>query len=119
MGFSVQVFFILRRHYARGKEMTGNERKVKLYPFSGTKHAHDIEFRRVRVKNELSEAVQFDGKRFVCKISDEEYAALENLEERLDDLIGYMHEGIVWLDGKRWELAQDCVLWAACMRGVR
>ena len=63
--------------------MKGNERKVKLYPFSGTKHAHDIEFRRARVKNELSEAVQFDGKRFVCKISDEEYAALENLEERL------------------------------------
>ena len=70
--------------------MKGNERKVKLYPFSGTKHAHDIDFRRARVKNELSEAVQFDGKRFVCKISDEEYAALENLEERLDDLIGYM-----------------------------
>ena len=99
--------------------MTGNERKVKLYPFSGTKHAHDIEFRRARVKNELCEAVQFNGKSWECKISDEEYAALENLEERLDDLIGYMHEGIVWLDGKRWELAQDCVLWAACMRGVR
>ena len=115
MGFSVQVFFILRRHYARGKEMTGNERKVKLYPFSGTKHAHDIEFRRARVKNELCEAVSFNGERWECKISEEEYAALENLEERLDDLIGYMHEGIVWLDGKRWELAQDCVLWAACM----
>ena len=99
--------------------MKGNERKVKLYPFSGTKHAHDIEFRRARVKNELCEAVSFNGERWECKISDEEYASLENLEERLDDLIGYMHEGIVWLDGKRWELAQDCVLWATCMRGMR
>lgn len=33
--------------------MKGTERKVKLYPFSGTKHAHDIDFRRSRVKNEL------------------------------------------------------------------
>ena len=99
--------------------MEGNDRKVKLYPFNGTKHAHDIEFRRARVKNELCEAIQVKGNRLVCKISDEEYAALENLEERLDDLIGYMHEGIVWLDGKRWALAQDCVLWAACVRGAR
>lgn len=99
--------------------MQGSERKVKLYPFSGTRHAHDIDFRRARVKNELSEAVQFDGKRWVCKVSDEEYAAMERLEAQLDDLIGYMHEGIVWLDGKRWALAQECVLWAACMRGAR
>ena len=99
--------------------MKGNEKKVRLYPFSGTKHAHDIEFRRARVKNELHEAIQLEGNRLVCKISDERYAALEKLEEQLDDLIGYMHEGIVWLDGKRWELAQDCVLWAACMRGAK
>lgn len=98
--------------------MKDNERKVKLYPFSGTKHAHDIDFRRARVKNELAEAIQLRGNRLVCVISDEEYAALENLEERLDDLIGYMHEGIVMLDGKRWALAQECVNWAASMRDV-
>lgn len=73
--------------------MKGTERKVKLYPFSGTKHAHDIDFRRSRVKNELAEAIQLKGSRLVCVISDEEYAALENLEERLDDLIGYVPDG--------------------------
>ena len=67
--------------------MKGNEKKVRLYPFSGTKHAHDIEFRRARVKNELHEAIQLEGNRLVCKISDERYAALEKLEEQLDDLI--------------------------------
>ena len=97
--------------------MKGTEQNGKLYPFSGTKHAHDIDFRRSRVKNELAEAIQLKGNRLVCVISDEEYEALEKLEEQLDDLIGYMHDGVVWLDGKRWSLAQDCVLWAACMRG--
>ena len=97
--------------------MKGTEQNGKLYPFSGTKHAHDIDFRRSRVKNELAEAIQLKGNRLVCVISDEEYEALEKLEEQLDDLIGYMHDGVVWLDGKRWELAQDCDLWAACMRG--
>ena len=99
--------------------MKGTEQNGKLYPFSGTKHAHDIDFRRSRVKNELAEAIQLKGNRLVCVISDEEYEALEKLEEQLDDFIGYMHDGVVWLDGKRWSLAQDCVLWAACMRGVR
>lgn len=99
--------------------MKENERKVKLYPFSGTKHAHDIDFRRARVKNELADAIEVRGGRLVCKVSDEEYAALERLEEQLDDLIGYMHEGVVMLDGKHWALAQECVCWAAGMRGAK
>ena len=48
-------------------------------------------FRRSRVKNGLADAIEVRGDRLVCKVSDEEYAALENLQERLDDLIGYMH----------------------------
>lgn len=90
--------------------------KKKLYPFSATKHAHDIEFRRARVKNELYEAIQLKGNRLVCVISDEEYKAMEMLEEQLDNLIGYMHEGVVWLDGKHYALAQECVAWAATQR---
>lgn len=91
----------------------------KLYPFSGTKHAHDIDWRRARVKNELCEVIQIQGNRLVCVISDEEYDALEKLEEQLDDLIEYMHDGVVWLDGKRWALANECVMWAAMHRGRR
>jgi len=97
--------------------MKGTDGKVKLYPFSGTKYAHDIDFRRARVKNELAEAIRLYDGHLVCIIGDEEYEDLKSLEERLDDLIGYMHEGVVWLDGKRWALAQECVVWAACMRG--
>lgn len=75
--------------------MKGTEQNGKLYPFSGTKHAHDIDFRRSRVKNELAEAIQLKGNRLVCVISDEEYEALEKLEEQLDDLIGYDELGLV------------------------
>lgn len=96
--------------------MENAKKKPKLYPFSGTKHAHDIDFRRSRVKNELYEAIQIRNGKAVCVISDKDYKALEALEARLDDLMDYMHEGIVWLDGERYALAQECVGWAAGMR---
>ena len=82
----------------------------KKYPFSATKHAHDIEFRRARVKNELFRAYANPT------LSKETVEKLEALEEQLDTLIGYMHEGIVWLTGSQWALAQECVGWAAGQR---
>ena len=85
--------------------------KEKLYPFSGTKHAHDIDFRRARCKNELFELYSKD------KYSVELEKELLILEKKLDELIMYMHEGIVWLPGRLYGFAQECVAWAAIQRG--
>ena len=92
---------------------------TKLYPFSGTKHAHDIDFRRNRVHNEIAQAIadtRIENGRVICPVDRKTFEAMEELAARLDDLILYMHEGVVWLDGKRWALANECVNWAAMTR---
>ncbi len=90
-------------------------KKEKLYPFSGTKHAHDIDFRRARCKNELYEMGMDKQHPYSAK----KEAELLKLEEQLDELIGYMHEGVVWLPGRLYSLAQESVAWAAMQRGNR
>lgn len=95
--------------------VVASAKKEKLYPFSGTKHAHDIDFRRARCKNELYEMGMDEEHPY----SAEQEAELLKLEEQLDELIGYMHEGIVWLPGRLYSLAQESVAWAAMQRGNR
>lgn len=79
--------------------------KEKMYPFSGTKHAHDIDFRRARCKNELYEKSELNE--------------LLRLEAGLDELIGYMHEGVCWIPAYLYGLAQESVAWAAMQRSGR
>ncbi len=86
--------------------------KVKRYPFSGTKHAHDIDFRCNRCFNEMC-----DMDSGIANYDETRYSALEKLYGQLSDLLSEMHEGIVWLTGKQYGLAQECVLWAAHQRG--
>ena len=87
--------------------MTG----TKLYPFSTVKHAHDIEYRRNRAKNEICDVLSGE-----VKMSDEEFEKLCDLEEALTDLLEAVlssRDGrVCWLAGKQYGLAKECVEWA-------
>lgn len=88
---------------------------TKLYPFSTAKHAHDIEYRRNRVKNELSD--YFAGE---IELSDSDFDKLLNLEESLTDLLLAVLNSsdgrICYLTGKQIGLAKECVVWAESRR---
>ena len=79
--------------------------KQKLYPFSVQKHAHDIDFRRNRAFNEFAE-------------SEYKNPALAKLIEQLDEIRCLMvgNAKVVWLTGKQYALAQECVCWAVAER---
>lgn len=88
-------------------------KKQKLYPFSAEKHAHDVDFRRMRCKNELYELGMDENHPY----SVEREKALEYLAEQLDELMCYLtFGGIVWLSGRLYGLAQESVAWAAIHR---
>lgn len=81
---------------------------MKYYKFSGTKHAHDIEYRRARCFNEWCQA-KSEGKMELAN-------KLENLLDKLDELRGYLHEGVCEIPTHLYGLALDCVGWATAMR---
>ena len=85
---------------------------MKRYPFNLQKHAHDIEFRRNRAKNELY-TKQMNG---VLKDGEEE--KYEQLIEDLGNITLYFpdNKGIIWLTGKEYGLANESVGWAESMR---
>ena len=88
----------------------------KLYPFSAAKHAHDIEFRYNRTKNEIGD--YFLGE---FALSKAEFERLCDLEEELCELLEavlWSSDGrVCWLTDKQYGLAKECVLWASCRRG--
>ena len=90
-------------------------KKTKLYPFSTAKHAHDIEYRMNRVKNELCD--YFEGE---IELSDAEFEKLCELEEALTDLLlSVMNSAdgrVCYLTGKQIGLAKECVFWAESRR---
>ena len=86
--------------------------QAKRYPFSLRKHAHDIEFRRNRAKNE-----KYD-KECEGTLTNEETISYDNLIEELGNILLYYpdNKGIVWLTGKEHGLAKETVFWAESMR---
>lgn len=88
---------------------------TKMYPFSTAKHAHDIEYRRNRVKNEICD--YFEGE---LELSDVEFEKLCKLEEELTALLlSVMNSAdgrVCYLTGKQIGLAKECVMWAESRR---
>lgn len=88
---------------------------TKLYPFSTVKHAHDIEFRRNRAKNEICDVLSGE-----IKMSNEEFEKLCELEEALTGLLEAVlnsRDGrVCYLTGEQLGLAKECVLWAGNRR---
>lgn len=88
---------------------------MKLYPFSVQKHAHDIEFRRNRVKNIIYDILSGE-----IKATNAELERLEKLLDDLNDLLLAVMNSrdgrIAYLTGKQIGLAKETVLWAGTQR---
>lgn len=88
---------------------------TKLYPFSTAKHAHDIEYRRNRVKNELCD--YFEGELELCDAEFEKLCELEKaLTELLQAVLNSRDGRVCYLTGKQIGLAKECVVWAESRR---
>lgn len=85
---------------------------TKLYPFSVQKHAHDVEFRRNRVQNQIHDLVVGESTESYKGELDE----LEALETGLTDLLLAVLDSrdgrVAYLTGKQIGLAKETVLWA-------
>ena len=91
--------------------------KSKLYPFSAQKYAHDIEFRRNRVKNELYDA-QMD-RNFDAALLDMMEELADQLTDLLSAILGTCRDGrIAYLTGQQIGLAKETVIWAAEQRAA-
>jgi len=90
--------------------------KTKSYPFSVTKHQHDIEFRFNRVKNEM-----YDMEHGDIPWDDATYEKMNELSDQLEELMSYVYGsgGIAWIPGHLYGLAQDTVAWADNARDNR
>ena len=86
--------------------------QVKRYPFNIRRHGHDIEYRRNRAKNEMSDK-EYEG-----TLTREEADRYDRLIEDLGDILLYYpdNKGIVFLTGKEYGLAKETVAWAEAMR---
>lgn len=84
----------------------------KLYPFSVQKHAHDVEFRRNRVYNIMS-----DMENGGIPMDAAKYDRLDKLHDDLTFLLlAVMNSGdgrIAYLTGPQIGLAKETVIWAA------
>lgn len=88
------------------KYTTINGKQVKLYPaFRTESHAHDIEFRRNRVMNEL------DDKR--DSLSSEQYGRMEQLVDDLTEILGYISFPVTFLPYNLYQVARETINWAA------
>lgn len=85
---------------------------TKLYPFSISKHGHDIEFRYNRLQNIISD--YFDGE---LELNDTQ---LNRIEEELELVTKAYHTilqtpnngRVVWVDGSTLYTLKKCVAWA-------
>ena len=90
--------------------------KKKLYPFSLTKHAHDIEFRYNRLKN--LECDYFAGE---IELTNAEFNKMEEelelVTKAYETILNTFSDGrIVWVDGETLGILKECVLWAETER---
>ena len=88
---------------------------TKLYPFSTTKHAHDIEYRRNRAFIEMRE-----WEEDLTRKDEDTYDKLCKLHDDLTELLeAVLYNGngrVCYLTGKQIGLAKECVMWAANRR---
>lgn len=88
---------------------------TKRYPWNAERHAHDIEFRKCRAQNELSEK---EGNGTLTAAERDQYEeVIEKCIDVLCECRGRDYRGIVWLTGAQIGWAKECVGWAAGMRG--
>lgn len=86
---------------------------VKLYPaFNTQAHAHDIEFRRTKISNQLYDAVVFGDGSMTEKEVDEAEKVLDDLTE----ILSMIDFPITYLPYRLYVVAKETILWADCAR---
>lgn len=86
-----------------------NGKKVKLYPaFRTEAHAHDIEFRRNRLKNEIWD-----------NINDPHYDEKSDLIDSLDEILNWISFPVTYLPYPLYKIAKETIAWAGCTRGCK
>ena len=92
------------------KTTTINGKTVKLYPaFRTEEHAHDIEFRRNRVMNELDDNRD--------SLTTEQYEKMEKLVDDLTEILEYISFPTTFLPYNLYQVARETINWAAGARG--
>lgn len=88
---------------------------IKCYPaFRTETHAHDIEYRRNKVMNELD-----DAHYGMCEITPEYEEYLEGLEEKLTDILMRISFPITYLPWELYQIARETIGWAGEARSSR
>ena len=89
---------------------------MKLYPTT-LKHAHDVEFRRNRAKNELSDNYTNNGAMTEAEINEAEIL-IDRLGELLEQLMNSRDGRIAYIEGKYIPLYRETQAWAANARAI-
>ena len=90
---------------------------MKKYPFSMTKHAHDVEYRRNFVWNRVNDV--YDEYHLTQKEAEGLARELEQLNELVIAMRSNSDGRVAWLTGKEYGLAKECVAWAGERRYSR
>lgn len=88
------------------------------YPFSMQKHAHDIEFRKNRIFNEMHD-MEMGEIPWDEEIYNKMEALLDKLKDLLDAVLNSRDGKVSFLTGPQIKLAKETVLWAENERGQR
>ena len=92
---------------------------VKLYPaFNTEAHAHDIEYRRNRLSNEIYATLfpDWDTEGRYTPIKDLDKA--EQLEQDLTEILGWLDWPVTYLPYNLYSIARETITWAGCARGA-
>ena len=88
---------------------TVNGKKVKLYPaFNTEAHAHDIEYRRNKLSNEMVDLRD--------ELTADEMEQMEKLEDQLTEILERITFPMTYLPWELYCVARDTIGWAATMR---
>ena len=87
---------------------------TKTYPFSLTRHGHDLEFRKNRCFN-LTRDMEVGS----IPMNEKEYDYMETLRKDINEILSYHSgNGIVFLPGRLYEVAKESAVWAAETRAM-
>lgn len=97
-------------------------KKVKLYPaFNTNAHAHDIEFRRNRLMNEIYASIfpETDEMNRYPRLTSDEVEKAERLVSDLGEILGWIDFPVTYLPYNLYTIAKETILWAGEARGAR
>lgn len=92
---------------------------VKHYPaFNTEAHAHDIEYRRNRLQNEIYATIcpWSDEENRYPRLSNSEIEQAEKLIEDLTEILSQLDWPVTYLPYRLYAIAKETIAWAGCSR---